>query len=108
MVDTQMKSISKSKQCELLSISRSRLYYKPVGESAINFELMEIIDKVIYDRPFYGIRRMTPHLICMGYKVNVKRIRRLFRLWISGPFILARIHQSLVKDIRFTLIYLEV
>ena len=85
MVDTQMKSISKSKQCEFLSISRSRLYYLPVGEPAINLELMDIIDKVIYDRPFYGIRRMTHHLICMGYKVNVKRIRRLFRLMDIRP-----------------------
>ena len=33
------------KQCELLQLSRSRLYYQPVGESAENLRFMEIIDK---------------------------------------------------------------
>lgn len=33
------------KQCELLQLSRSRLYYRPVGESAENLRFMEIIDK---------------------------------------------------------------
>lgn len=37
--------LSMRKQCELLQLSRSRLYYQPVGESAENLRFMEIIDK---------------------------------------------------------------
>jgi hypothetical protein len=35
--------LSLRKQCELLRLSRSRLYYQPVGESAENLRFMEII-----------------------------------------------------------------
>ncbi len=33
--------LSMRKQCELLQLSRSRLYYQPVGESAENLRFME-------------------------------------------------------------------
>ena len=41
---------------------------------------MKIIDREFFDKPFYGIRRMTHHLGHLGFKVNYKRIRRLYRL----------------------------
>ena len=37
--------LSPCKQCELLQLSRSRLYDQPVGESAENLRFIEIIDK---------------------------------------------------------------
>jgi putative transposase len=36
--------LSLERQCELLDIHRSGLYYKPKGESALNLELMKKID----------------------------------------------------------------
>jgi len=36
--------LSQRKQCELLSVHRSGLYYKPKGESSMNLHLMRIID----------------------------------------------------------------
>ncbi|SEP23839.1 hypothetical protein SAMN04490248_14813, partial [Salinihabitans flavidus] len=42
---TRDHKLSMRKQCELLQLSRSRLYYQPVGESAENLRFMEIIDK---------------------------------------------------------------
>ncbi len=42
--------LSMRKQCELLQLSRSRLYYQPVGESAENLRFMEIIDKQFWKR----------------------------------------------------------
>jgi putative transposase len=56
-----------------------------LGESAFNLELMAIIDEVMHDRPFYGVRRMTHHLRCLGYRVNRKRIQRLFGLMDVRP-----------------------
>lgn len=40
------------------------------------------------DTPFYGVPRMTNHLRGLGYEVNPKRIRRLYRkmdLYAIGP-----------------------
>jgi putative transposase len=80
MVDPKHISLSVNEQCKLLGIHRSGLYYKPVGESPLNLHLMKIIDKEIFDKPFYGVRRMTAHLRIQGHRVNRKRIERLYRL----------------------------
>lgn len=80
MVDTTHKLLSVNAQCRLLGIHRSGLYYKPREESALNLHLMKIIDREIFDKPFYGTRRMTAHLNIHGYKVNRKRVERLYRL----------------------------
>ena len=68
------------RQCELLEISRSSAYYKPVGESAENIELMKEIDKVHLKYPFMGHRRIVGELADLGYQVNRKKVMRLMRL----------------------------
>ena len=73
--------LSLEKQCKMLEIQRSGLYYKPRGESYLNLQLMEKIDRKFIDHPYYGVERMTDYLnFDLGYRVNVKRIRRLYTL----------------------------
>jgi len=48
--------LSQRRQCTLLQLSRSTLYYRPKGESAENLAFMEIIDKQFLDIPWYGSR----------------------------------------------------
>lgn len=68
-------------QCKLLSIHRSGLYYKPVGETELNLELMRVIDKKHMLHPWLGVPRMTTWLNKdKGYQVNKKRIERLYKL----------------------------
>jgi putative transposase len=76
-VDRQHPSLSVVRQCALLSISRSSVYYQPVPASQENLELMRLIDQQYLERPFYGSRRMTVWLRNQGYGVNRKRVRRL-------------------------------
>ena len=54
--------LSLSKQCVLLGVSRSSLYYRPKGESAENLALMRRMDELHMDYPFYGSRQMMRHL----------------------------------------------
>jgi len=61
-------------------VSRSSFYYEPQGETAMNLDLMLLIDKPFLETPFYGVRQMTWHLQNEGHAVNEKRIRRLMRL----------------------------
>jgi putative transposase len=68
------------RQCQLLGVSRSMLYYQPATESEYNLHLMRQIDEQYMQTPFYGSRRMTEHLKRLGYHVNRKRIQRLMRL----------------------------
>lgn len=80
MIERDHPKLSAGAQCRLLSISRSSLYCEPQGETAMNLDLMPLIDKQFLDTPFYGVRQMTWHLQNEGYAVNQKRIRRLIRL----------------------------
>jgi len=73
--------LSLSKQCDILDISRSSIYYKPKGESALNEQLMKCIDRYFLLHPYYGVERMTDYLnMDLGYRVNEKRVRRLYKL----------------------------
>lgn len=68
------------RQCELLGLSRSSLYYEPGGEVAEDLRLMRLIDEQYTARPFYGSRRMTVWLNEQGEEVNRKRVQRLMRV----------------------------
>ncbi len=68
-----------SKQCRLLNIHRSGVYYKPKGERPLNLELMRLMDEHYLHHPFKGARRMHTWLRRdKGYKVSKNRIERLY------------------------------
>ena len=71
--------LSVVRQCELLGLNRSGVYYQPVGEDSLNLELMRLIDQQYTKTPFYGSRRMTAWLERQGHEVNRKRVQRLMR-----------------------------
>jgi putative transposase len=68
------------KQCEVLSVNRSGLYYAPVGESEENPEIMRKIDEHYLDHPTEGVLRVQDFLFTLGFVVNHKRVHRLLRL----------------------------
>jgi len=65
------------RQCELVGLPRSSLYYQPRGVSEENLLLMRLMDEQYTRTPFYGIRRMTAWLKGQGHEVNHKRVARL-------------------------------
>src|SRR3954468_12903580 len=80
LVDPGHPALSVRRQCELLGLSRSSLYYEPTGEVAEDLRLMRLIDQQYTARPFYGSRRMTIWLNGQGEEVNRKRVQRLMRV----------------------------
>jgi putative transposase len=76
LVDRDHAEFSVRRQCELLGVNRSGLYYQPVGESEENLRLMRLLDEQYTRVPFYGSRRMTEWLATQGYEVNRKRVTR--------------------------------
>ena len=71
--------MSLRRQCELLGLSRSSLYYEAAPESPENLALMRLIDEQYTRRPFYGSRRIARWLARQGQEVNRKRVQRLLR-----------------------------
>ena len=80
MIDREHQRLSVSRQCRLLAVSRSTVYYRPRGESAQTLALMRRIDELYLDYPFYGSRQMMRHLAREGVAVGRHRVRRLMRL----------------------------
>jgi putative transposase len=72
--------LSTRKQCEILSVHRSGLYYNPKGERKDNLEIMRIMDEHYLKHPSEGVLRMQDMLLSQGFVVNHKRVRRLLRL----------------------------
>lgn len=80
MLEPKAKKISLSRQCSLLSISRSQYYYKPKQETQETLDVMLELDKQYLKTPYYGVRRMTEHIKrTKGISINEKRVRRLVR-----------------------------
>jgi putative transposase len=72
-------------QAELLSLSRSSLYYQPLAPSAEEVALKHRIDAIYTDYPFYGSRRITVQLCREGMIINRKAVQRHMReMGIAG------------------------
>jgi putative transposase len=110
LVEPGHPRLSVRRQCELLGLSRSSLYYEPAAETAANLRLMRLIDREYTAHPFLGSRRMTKWLMERGESVNRKRVRRLMRVMgleaiYPRPKLSAagrghRIYPYLLRDVR--------
>jgi putative transposase len=72
--------VSMRRQCELLGVNRSSLYYEPVEPDAEELGLMRRIDELHLKHPFFGSRKIAQTLKAAGIEVNRKRVQRLMRL----------------------------
>ena len=72
--------LSQRRQCELLGVCRSGLYYEPRKPSEEDLQLMGAIDKQYLKTPFYGRRRMTIAMKRQGFFVGQKRVRTAMQL----------------------------
>src|SRR5206468_10653660 len=80
LIEPGHAALSVRRQCELLGLNRSSVYYEAVPETADNLRLMRLIDEEYTAHPFYGSRKMTVWLGQQGEEVNRKRVQRLLRL----------------------------
>jgi putative transposase len=79
MIEAEHERLSVRRQCELLGLWRSNLYYQVREETVENEVLRRRLDEQYTETPYYGVRRMTAWLRREGYEVNPKRVRRLMR-----------------------------
>ena len=74
--------LSVRKQCELLDLSRSSLYYSPVGLRKEQIDLMNEIDLIYTEIPFYGYRKVWQELLNRGFHIG--RDRTLKHMQLMG------------------------
>ena len=90
LVQPDHSELSIRRQCELVGLTRSMLYYSPIGVSAEELALMKEIDRLFTKWPFYGSRKILLELRKAGHVVNRKRVQRLMQLMglqalVPGP-----------------------
>ena len=111
-VDATQEELSLRRQCELLQVNRSTIYYKAHGTDVDDISLLNEIRDIWERYPFYGYRRITKELQAKGYSVNRKRIQRLMQLSgiqaiYPGPNTsrrnkLHKVHPYLLRDVTIT------
>ena len=68
-----------TKQCHILELTRSSVYYMPAPVSDKDAELMRLIDETHLEQPYLGSRGMKCELRSRGYNVGRIHIRTLMR-----------------------------
>ena len=71
--------LSIRRQCELLELNRSSVYYEAVGENDENLQIMRLMDEEFLEHPTHGVIQMQDFLFALNFTVNHKRVRRLLR-----------------------------
>lgn len=77
LIDTEHPELSLRRQCGLLGINRSTLYYEANAPDVDDISLLNEIRDVWERYPFFGYRRITLELKARGFHVNRKRVQRL-------------------------------
>jgi putative transposase len=78
LLEPNHASLSLRKQCALLDINRSSVYYTPKVVDAGTLALMRHVDEIYTQSPFFGTRQMTQYLRLHGYTVGRTRIRSIY------------------------------
>ena len=112
LVDRQQRSLSIVRQCALLGVSRSSLYYRAKETSQKDLSLMRKLDRQYLETPFYGSRRMRASLERQGLPVSRRRVQRLMRIMglraiyrqprTSQPAPERRVYPYLLRDLTIT------
>ena len=101
MID-RVDKLPVKRQCEILELSRSGIYYNPVPLSAIDMELMRQIDEIHLLYPFYGSRNIRNELWAKGYNLGRDRVRRLMRrMGIEALYVKPRLSISHPGHIKY-------
>ena len=75
-VDTE-HTLSLNKQCKILHIAKSTLYYEPVKKfsSKEDIEMLNTLNDIYSEFPYYGTRRLVTALANEGFNVGRKLMK---------------------------------
>ena len=93
-----------TRQCKLLELSRSWIYYTPVPVSTRDIEIMRQIDEIHLMYPFYGNRKIRNELWYRGHDIGRDRVRRLMRrMGIEALYIKPRLSLAHPEHVKVSL-----
>jgi len=79
LIELDNKGLSVRRQCEIVGLNRSNLYYEPVAATDETVRFMDRVDEICTECPFYGSRRIQETLGYEGIRVGRERVQRCMR-----------------------------
>jgi len=79
LVEPELKEISIARQCEILRVNRSSLYYKPIDKGLEDAYLIVRISELYSEHSEMGYRMMYHQLLDEGFKVGKNKVLKLMR-----------------------------
>src|SRR5206468_11758251 len=79
LIDRHDPALPVTRQCGLMTVSRSSVYRPPAPASDEDLAIMALIDRQYLARPYYGSRRQAAQLPTQGPPVHRNRVQRLRR-----------------------------
>ena len=80
MLDPLDSEYSILAQCDMLSLSRSSLYYKKRAVSAKKLAILNAMDEIYTENPVYGARRIREELLKRGHKISRPTVGKYMRI----------------------------
>lgn len=80
LVESKLNQLPKARQCELLDISRSTIYYKAKDISVDKLTILNRIDEIYTDNPEFGYRYIYQQLLEDGFSVGKDRVLKYMRI----------------------------
>jgi putative transposase len=68
-----------TRQCKILNLSRSGIYYAPALLNDRDRELMRLIDEIHLEEPYWGTRGIKNELLNRGHRIGRSHVRTLMR-----------------------------
>jgi len=113
LIESKLKEISVMRQCELIGLNRSSLYYKKKPISKDDKKIMQKIEEIYAGISTYGYRRIHKKLKEEGYKIGHNKVHKLMKIMgLEGirpkrkiknlKKELNKIYPYLLKDIKIT------
>jgi len=95
---SKLNNLSLTRQCKLLGLNRSGLYYRPKGISEYDLSLMRRIDELYTERSTLGYRMIHRYLQEEGYRIGHNKVHRLMRIMGIAAIYPKQRKQTSIKD----------
>jgi putative transposase len=80
MIEHDGSQLSVRRQCDLLDLTRSVVYYSSQYDNSGDLAMMRLLDEQYTQTPCYGVEKMTEAMHKRGICIGHNRVRRLLRL----------------------------
>jgi len=99
MIDPKRARLPIIRQCTLLQLNRSGVYYRPVPQSEANLELMRLIDAQFLETPYYGSRQRHGIYAARDMKWAASGSGGSWRSWACGRSTRSRARPCPIRSI---------